>query len=1051
MTKKSAKTNLLFETFYQDNFNIDQVYPTEEDFNFIKEAKADFEKNSFSAEAHHRPEVLAITMTDRNKIIRRLIAAIIDGWQEMVEAMKVAFERLGGKNNELKDIIALIKMNVDKITNIENKEEPQVQTQPIVNNNQSANAGVTNMGVSKKYCRLVIYDTAYNPPARRHLYIGKKVGNTYAISVGGSQFGPSHSWYDEPLFDSLQQAEDFIRNVNQTNIKTVVDTHNFKYNITDKPIDLGTYQGNKIQIADLSDAVLVNTACGPAYIQRKNKKCVESLQEKIVHLSNGDWQVQSEKGRNMGTYDTKKEAEKRLGQVEYFKHMNEDIEKVVYQQVRAYETKNNFDNGSYDLCEIDDDGTYFNELVNSGNYYAVILGDFSCEYGDDGNDNYQWDEEHDDHFIPTKVWPNGLNVSHLTENLIEAKEAKEENLEEKIRSVIGHKEDDDWHDGKAYLFEISDESKNSTNGNNDPFWIEKFDDDQVDFSKLTTYKRTKEELDDGKYVATFMISGGKNGSGNWVDYLSGLKDLFKKLQDKTGCEPLLYKVDTDICDDVWTGYVFMYDHIGNSLEESLKTSKKLLTEGCWGMPYTLEMVNKLKDLMQKPVDAFEVGDQVENKNKDLGIGDDELFDRISKYRNEHPYGTKASGDVRKVIQDFIKDEVLPNWDSYSYSDPKGDYEGHTWEPGVKEVFQEIANLDLAELKKQWEAECKKAQEDVPEEMPDTIEEDIEKHDTLNPKLFDGNKLKKEVKDKAQEVADEFIKILENDEVKIEVKDIILTGSNASYNYTKDSDIDLHILAKTIDLADPDKLYEKLYNAYRRLFESKFDISFYGIPVEIYVETEDNPVVSNGIYSIISDSWVKEPKEAYVPDIDKEAIKKAAEPWIERANELIDADLDLEDETEIDKYLEDLYKMRHKGIYDTNGSEFSEENLVFKEVRNAGLLDKLKELKNKVIENRLTLEALVESNEVLEHIDEKTRYILKNKIGQISHNQPIIQDNGLFEIYNVKADDVDNIIRELYRLNLIEFADKMASKYDFSKINFDGMPSRYYTIRGKVKL
>ena len=49
------------------------------------------------------------------------------------------------------------------------------------------------------------------------------------------------------------------------------------------------------------------------------------LQEKIVKKGN-KWQVQSEKGRNMGTYDTKEEAEKRLKQIEYFKHMNEGVD-----------------------------------------------------------------------------------------------------------------------------------------------------------------------------------------------------------------------------------------------------------------------------------------------------------------------------------------------------------------------------------------------------------------------------------------------------------------------------------------------------------------------------------------------------------------------------------------------------------------------------------------------------------------------------------------------------------------------------------------------------
>ena len=33
------------------------------------------------------------------------------------------------------------------------------------------------------------------------------------------------------------------------------------------------------------------------------------------------WRVVSEKGRNLGTYGTKAEAQKRLRQVEYFKHV----------------------------------------------------------------------------------------------------------------------------------------------------------------------------------------------------------------------------------------------------------------------------------------------------------------------------------------------------------------------------------------------------------------------------------------------------------------------------------------------------------------------------------------------------------------------------------------------------------------------------------------------------------------------------------------------------------------------------------------------------------
>ena len=52
---------------------------------------------------------------------------------------------------------------------------------------------------------------------------------------------------------------------------------------------------------------------------------MDKLVEKIVQIGN-KWQVQSEKGRNMGTYDTKAEAEERLRQVHYFKYAKEDFE-----------------------------------------------------------------------------------------------------------------------------------------------------------------------------------------------------------------------------------------------------------------------------------------------------------------------------------------------------------------------------------------------------------------------------------------------------------------------------------------------------------------------------------------------------------------------------------------------------------------------------------------------------------------------------------------------------------------------------------------------------
>lgn len=241
-----------------------------------------------------------------------------------------------------------------------------------------------------------------------------------------------------------------------------------------------------------------------------------------------------------------------------------------------------------------------------------------------------------------------------------------------------------------------------------------------------------------------------------------------------------------------------------------------------------------------------------------------------------------------------------------------------------------------------------------------VDEDIEKHEELNPKLFDGSKLKPEVRQKAIEISDELIKTLEEAEIPFKLKDLVLTGSNASYNYTKDSDADIHLIADMSGIEDPDNLYPALFNAYKSAFNNKYEIDFYGVPVEVYIESANTPVVSNGIYSILNDEWIKEPKNDVIPDIDLEAIEDAIRPWEKRYKQLIKS-LDGPgsiDETPIDKFVDDLYEIRAKGL--SGDGEYSLENLIFKEMRNKGYLDQLKELRAKVVAQRLSIKDINEA-------------------------------------------------------------------------------------------
>ena len=257
---------------------------------------------------------------------------------------------------------------------------------------------------------------------------------------------------------------------------------------------------------------------------------------------------------------------------------------------------------------------------------------------------------------------------------------------------------------------------------------------------------------------------------------------------------------------------------------------------------------------------------------------------------------------------------------------------------------------------------------------ESLKEDIEKHDTLNPKLWDGNELKPEVKEKIDLIVKDFLDGLEEDGIKIKVDDIKLVGSNCSYNYNKDSDLDIHIVADTDSLECPDDLYPLLYSAYRSIWNKNHDVTFYGIPVELYIETSDtvdlnqteneepreleeaskpSALKSNGIYSVLHNKWIKEPVQADIPDLDREAFDKLFNEWEDKyfaVAEKSDVTID-----EINDFIEDLYDLRKTSI--AKDGEYGLGNLTFKECRALGYLDNLRQLKKEIRDRELSLESL----------------------------------------------------------------------------------------------
>ena len=174
---------------------------------------------------------------------------------------------------------------------------------------------------------------------------------------------------------------------------------------------------------------------------------------------------------------------------------------------------------------------------------------------------------------------------------------------------------------------------------------------------------------------------------------------------------------------------------------------------------------------------------------------------------------------------------------------------------------------------------------VDEFLDENLTEKIEKHEELNPKLFEDDELKPDVKEAIKNIADQFVKELNDDGIHFVLKDIVLLGSNVSYNYTKDSDLDIHLIADSSGFECPQELYDKLYSAYRSIFNKNYDITLKGIPAEIYVELDEPRAKSNGIYSLNS-GWIKHPEQQAIPDIDKEAFEELFAEWEDRYFDLI---------------------------------------------------------------------------------------------------------------------------------------------------------------------
>ena len=137
---------------------------------------------------------------------------------------------------------------------------------------------------------------------------------------------------------------------------------------------------------------------------------------------------------------------------------------------------------------------------------------------------------------------------------------------------------------------------------------------------------------------------------------------------------------------------------------------------------------------------------------------------------------------------------------------------------------------------------------------------FEEKDGLCPRIWDDEcRLKKLIRIRLWQIAKDFIDNI--DDMDIHIEDVVLVGSIAGYNWSKYSDIDLHIMVDFDSLSEYGGriVLKQNFDAKKNAWNEKHNILIYGYPVELYVQDVNETNGTDGMYSIKYGRWIKIPK------------------------------------------------------------------------------------------------------------------------------------------------------------------------------------------------
>ena len=234
---------------------------------------------------------------------------------------------------------------------------------------------------------------------------------------------------------------------------------------------------------------------------------------------------------------------------------------------------------------------------------------------------------------------------------------------------------------------------------------------------------------------------------------------------------------------------------------------------------------------------------------------------------------------------------------------------------------------------------------------------------LFPHFWKSDKtLETGVSEQLLEIAQDVVTSMD---IKVKIKDFIITGSIASYNWHAKSDIDLHILLDFSEIDENFALVKNMLDQSRINWNKTHDIFIKGKEVEIYFQDINESHESAGIWSLKNSEWLVEPV-LLSPVLDLSGAERKAAAIASSINHISDL---MKEKKYKEAYMysskvkKKISNMRQAGL-ESEGI-FSPENLAFKMLRNENYLDNLSNLKIRSYDKMMSVDLVSEVSSYLE--------------------------------------------------------------------------------------